>query len=79
MQDTGKEVLVVVANRCGEEGEARYAGTSWVGRVGGGEAGVWAMGGRGEEGVVVGDTGVGVRWVVKLREEQDGGVEGGVG
>lgn len=39
VKDMGKEVIIVVANKCGEEGpDARYAGTSWIGRVGLGKA-----------------------------------------
>ncbi len=35
VKDMGKEVIIVVANKCeGEEGlDAKYAGTSWIGRV----------------------------------------------
>ncbi|KAL9128732.1 MAG: hypothetical protein Q9217_002639 [Psora testacea] len=64
--ETEKEVLVVCANRAGEEpgnnpcGQVeegvRYAGTSWVGRVGKGKVDVWGMLGRGEEGILVVDT-----------------------
>ena len=63
-----QEVIIVFANRCGEEGEApligpvRYAGSSTVlgisrgdGRVDG-EVRIWNMLGRAEEGVLVVDT-----------------------
>jgi predicted amidohydrolase len=63
-----QEIIVVFANRCGEEGEApligpvRYAGSSTVlrispgdGRVDG-EVRIWDMLGRAEEGVLVVDT-----------------------
>lgn len=74
VQDVGKEVIVVVANRCGEEErDARYAGTSWVGKVGGGQVGIWGMAGRWEEGLVVGDTSEPVKWVVRLREKGENG------
>lgn len=57
MRQTERKVVVVVANRCGEEGpEARYAGTSWVGALGGGEIRRWGVAGRGEERVLVVDT-----------------------
>ena len=61
-----KEVLVVCANRCGEEGGpnpcgqmeegVRYAGTSWVGKIGKGSVSVWGMLGRGHEALLVVDT-----------------------
>lgn len=60
------EVVVVCGNRCGEEkggnpcGQAeagvRYAGTSWIGRVGAGEVKIWRVLGRGEEGLCIADT-----------------------
>lgn len=41
VKDMGKEVIIVVANRCREKGsDARYAGTSWIGRIGLGKAGI---------------------------------------
>lgn len=53
----GREVLVVMANRCGvEEPDVRYLGTSWVGKVGRGKVKVWGLMGKGEEGVLVVDT-----------------------
>ena len=64
IEDSEKEVVVVVANRCGEEpGGAdhlrregvRYAGSSWVGTVGKGKIVVWKMLGRAEEGILVAD------------------------
>ncbi|KAG8532155.1 uncharacterized protein KY384_003795 [Bacidia gigantensis] len=61
-----KEVIVIFADRCGEEpGEnpfekdtegVRYAGTSWVGKIGRGDVGIWRMLGRGEEGLLLADT-----------------------
>lgn len=69
------EVIVVIANRSGEEPGARYAGSSCV--LGfGGEGGVvrcWGMLGRGEEGVLVVDTGVEARW--RISESGGGGGE----
>lgn len=58
--------IVVCANRCGSEpgenplrpGEQAgviYAGTSWIGWIGRGRVEVWAVMGRGEEGVCVAD------------------------
>ena len=74
MQDAGNEVMVVVANRCGEEErDARYAGTSWVGRVGWGKAEIWEIAGRGEERLVVVDTDEPVKWAVKLGGMEEGG------
>lgn len=64
IEDFEKEVIVVVANRSGEEPGGtdhmrkegvRYAGSSWVGIVGKGKIRVWKMLGRAEEGVLVAD------------------------
>lgn len=74
--DAEREVVVVVANRSGEEPGAKYAGTSWVGKVRGGEVGVWGWMGRGEEGVLKVDTGGEVKWVLGL-ERGGGDGEGG--
>ncbi len=56
------EIIVVFANRCGEEGEARYAGSSAV--VGMSRKGVrcWVFLGRGEERLCVVDTEEPARW-----------------
>lgn len=82
------DVVVVVANRCGEEGGGdavgeekggvRYAGTSWVGRMGGGRVRVGGMMGRGVEGVMVVDLGEGggVESVWEVGEGE-GEVDGG--
>ena len=66
LNDGGREVVVVCANRCGEESGrnpcgqveegVRYAGTSWVGRIGKGKVSVWGLLGRGEEGLLLVDT-----------------------
>ena len=64
IQGPEKEVIVVVANRSGEEPGGtdhmrregvRYAGSSWVGMAGQGKITVWEMLGRAEEGVLVAD------------------------
>ena len=76
MQDAGKNTIVAIANRCGEEEpDARYAGTSWIGRVGGAKAEIWGMLGRGEEGLIVGDTEKPAIWTLGLRERDDNGEE----
>ncbi|KAF7514305.1 hypothetical protein GJ744_000075 [Endocarpon pusillum] len=72
-----REVIVVCANRCGEEGESpligpvRYAGSSTVmgmsrgdGRVDG-EVRIWDMLGRAEEGVLIVDTKDNARYGLK--------------
>lgn len=69
LQDTGREVMVVFANRSGEEGEARYAGTSWIGSVGKSKVQIWGMLGRAEEGLLVGDTDVEYKWEVKMNTD----------
>lgn len=51
----GRERVVVVANHCGREGMARYAGSSCVLRVGGARVAVLAVMGVREEGVLVVD------------------------
>ena len=53
-----REKIIVVANRCGEEGDTRYAGTSVVMGVGGRgqQVRVWGVLGRGVEGVLRVDT-----------------------
>ena len=50
-----------------EPAEARYAGTSWVGELGGGEVGVWDIAGRGEEQVLVIDTARKQKWRLEVR------------
>lgn len=71
-----KEVLVVCANRCGEEpgqnpvipaGEdgVQYAGTSWVGTVGKQRMKLWGMLGRAQEEVLVVDTTEKPTWFLK--------------
>ena len=61
-----RDVIVVCANRSGEEpgknpsGQdeegVRYAGTSWIGRIGKGRVDVWGVLGRGQEDWLVVDT-----------------------
>lgn len=78
--DEEREVVIVVANRSGEEeGGVRYAGTSWVGKVGGRgqeKVGIWGMLGRGEEGVLKVDTREEMQWVVRDGRGGGGGVGG---
>ncbi|KAL8710944.1 MAG: hypothetical protein Q9220_004543 [cf. Caloplaca sp. 1 TL-2023] len=88
LRDSDKEVICVFANRCGEEGGkmhpnakddaeegVRYAGSSWIGKAGKGEAVIGGIMGRGEEGVLVVETDeIGVKgdvWRVRLREDED--------
>lgn len=77
-----REVVIVCCNRCGEEEgknpaqpgaeeRVRYAGSSWVGRVGGGEVKIWGMCGRGREEVLVVDTEEEPRWVLRMREREE--------
>ena len=57
------EVIVVFANRCGEDGEnVRYAGSSWMGKVGRGEIKIWGIAGRAEERVLSIDTDERPKW-----------------
>ena len=71
-----KEVLVVCANRCGEEpGKnplgaeegVRYAGSSWVGKVGKGQVRIWEIVGRAEERLCVADTEEKPKWVLQMK------------
>ncbi|KAI9818451.1 MAG: Carbon-nitrogen hydrolase [Pycnora praestabilis] len=60
-----EEVVMVLGNRCGEEGEVRYAGTSAVLGVNGGEISVYGILGRAEEELLVVDTGDAPRYVLQ--------------
>ena len=61
-----EDVTVVFANRCGEEpGDARYAGTSWIGRVGKGKIKIWRIAGRAEETVINVDTTDDPQWMLQ--------------
>ena len=73
-----QEVLVVCANRCGEEpgnnpvvtdgtNGVEYAGTSWVGIVGRQQVRLWGILGRREEGVLVVDTTKEPKWTWSSR------------
>lgn len=71
-----EEIVAVFANRCGEElGKnplgaeegVRYAGSSWIGRVGRGQVRIWGMLGKAEEGVCVIDTEEKPRWILKMQ------------
>jgi len=53
---TAEEVIVVLANRCGVEDEAVYAGSSAVLGIKSGEVRVYGMLGRGEKELLVVDT-----------------------
>ena len=65
------ERVVALANRCGDEPPAaRYAGTSWIGRVGKGRIGIWGLMGRGEEGVLEVDTEGKPKWVWEMRRRR---------
>ena len=67
-----REVIVVFANRCGEEpGDARYAGSSWVGRVGGGKVKIWGIAGKAEEKVLYVDTSEEPRWVLQTVSNEE--------
>jgi protein N-terminal amidase len=55
-QDFLGEIIVVLANRCGSEGDALYVGTSCVLGIGDGEVNVYGILGRGEEKLLVADT-----------------------
>lgn len=70
--DHEREVIVVIANRCGEEEpDARYAGTSWIGKIGGGKIQAWGVLGRGEETVFVADTEKEPAWTFTVGQEEN--------
>ncbi|KAL9612103.1 MAG: hypothetical protein Q9167_003290 [Letrouitia subvulpina] len=82
VDDPAGEVITVFANRCGEEpGKmfytdvedtgVRYAGTSWIGRIGKGRIRVGGIMGAWEEGVVVVDTEEEMAWEVRTRSEDE--------
>lgn len=74
VKSTDREVVVVFANRCGEEpGDARYAGTSWVGKVGGGTIQIWGISGRAEEKVLFVETNEKPRWVLNATKKEEVG------
>lgn len=52
----GEGTILVMANRCGVEGKACYAGTSTVMQVSRGEVNMWDICGKGEERCLVVDT-----------------------
>src|SRR5271168_4248169 len=54
--ETEGEIIVVLANRCGVEGEAVYAGSSAVLGIQEGEVKVYGILGRGEKELLVVDT-----------------------
>lgn len=71
-----KEVIAVFGNRCGQEAGknplgieegVRYAGSSWIGKVGNGFVKIWDIMGRAEEGVVVADTEKEPKWALRLQ------------
>ncbi|KAK6606632.1 carbon-nitrogen family protein [Botrytis cinerea] len=51
-----EEIIIVLANRCGAEGESTYAGTSTILGIKGGEVNVYGILGRGEEKLLIVDT-----------------------
>ncbi|KAB5545517.1 hypothetical protein GE09DRAFT_211311 [Coniochaeta sp. 2T2.1] len=51
-----KEIIVVFCNRCGQEDEALYAGTSAIIGIKGGEVNVYALAGRGTKEFLMADT-----------------------
>lgn len=75
-----KEVIAVFGNRCGEEAGknpvgveegVRYAGSSWIGKVGNGVVKIWEIMGRAEEGVIVADTEKEPKWTLRLQQHDN--------
>lgn len=58
----GGEIVVMLANRSGEEGEAKYAGSSAIMGISKNGVRCWEMLGRGEEGFCTADTDLPARW-----------------
>jgi len=74
--ETEGEIIVVLANRCGSEGEATYAGTSAILGIHAGEVKVYGILGRGERELLVVDTNL--RPQAKLISEPNSTVSEGV-
>lgn len=65
------ETIVVFANRSGEEPEdARYAGSSWVGKVGRGKIRIWDIAGRAEERLILVNTKDDPKWTLQTTDLQ---------
>lgn len=83
--EAGKEVIAVFGNRCGmeagknpigvEEG-VRYAGSSWIGKVGNGMVKIWEIMGRAQEGVMVADSEKEPKWILRQQPGGDNEPEG---
>ena len=57
VNNTECKIIVVFANRCGQEPlDARYAGSSWIGSVGFGKIDIWDIAGRAQEKLLCIDT-----------------------
>ena len=63
-QEAGKNPLGI------EEG-VRYAGTSWIGKIGHGVVKIWDVMGRAEEGVIVVDTHKEPNWTLRLQQRDN--------
>lgn len=71
VKNSNEEVTVVFANRCGEEpGDARYAGSSWVGKVGKGKIKIWDIAGRAEERVINVNTKDDPKWTLQTVDHE---------
>lgn len=71
IKNEDREIVVIFANRCGEEPEdAQYAGTSWVGKVGYGQIKIWAIAGKGQEMVLTADTSQEPPWLLKTVSQE---------
>ena len=75
-----KEVIAVFGNRCGKEAGknpigveegVRYAGSSWIGKVGNGVVKIWEIMGRAEEGVIVADMEKEPKWILRLQSSEE--------
>ncbi|KAL8828050.1 MAG: hypothetical protein Q9191_002821 [Dirinaria sp. TL-2023a] len=71
VESKDEEVIVIFANRCGEEpGDVRYAGSSWVGKVGKGKIKIWDIAGRDEERVINVDTRDDPEWTLQTVDRE---------
>jgi protein N-terminal amidase len=64
-----REVLVVLANKCGAEADIRYVGTSTVLRIGKGSVWAWNLLGRSEQKCLIVDTGTEPACIWNLRRK----------
>ena len=67
-----RETVIVFANRCGEEPkDARYAGSSWIGKAGFGKVKIWDIAGKAQETLLSVDTDQDVKYMLQTAKSRD--------